>query len=415
VKTAADKVVGMSVLYLKFTNGPRPGTVNVTYACNNPAIKSQQPFVLTVGELDANMNWNARKTLQEWKGLAAHMQGSTAPENHAFIETFIGGRDVNAKKKLFDLIAEQVLMPMVDMDPEARKKFSKVIRFNVTLMESFAFTLVHQASVERISSTTAFIYASTLVSEFPDILTLEDLFITAALSEDPIHQEISKVLRKAYEMDMDPLGGGDIDSLPVTTLNDYLTKMEKKEEEQATLEGEGAIDENSGPLEYPALNDMQGEFEKVAGEPILNGIDDRAYAFVSLALDYLEQSISPLQLRAAVDVSDENIRPLHLLLPTKVEVNKSFAAKLPTELMRSIQTKLIESGEASQEDLTKLESNEEVTTTVTIQTLEIPDYVKFLQDGFTVGKMVEVVYGPYNVTQLIEGAKLPIGSLVAEA
>jgi hypothetical protein len=83
--------------------------------------------------------------------------------------------------------------------------------------------------------------------------------------------------------------------------------------------------------------------------------------------------------------------------------------------MRSIQTKLIESGEASQEDLTKLESNEEVTTTVTIQTLEIPDYVKFLQDGFTVGKMVEVVYGPYNVTQLIEGAKLPIGSLVAEA
>jgi hypothetical protein len=404
----------MSVLYLKFTNGPRPGSVNVTYACNNPQIKSQQPFVLQVGDLDANQNWNTRKTLADWKGLAAHMQGSTSPENHAFIETFIGGRDVNAKKKLFDLVAEQVLMPMVELGPEERKAFSKVIRFNVTLMESFAFTLVHQAGVERMSSTQAFMYSAMLVSEFPTIQTLEDLFITAALSEDPIHQEVSRELRKAYEMDMDPLGGGDTDSLPVTTLNDYLDKLEKQEREDR--EGvDPLLEEESGPLEYPELGDMEGQFEKVAEEPIYDGVDDRAYAFVSLALEHLEQRISPLKLRANVDVSDENIRPLHLLLPTKVEVNKSFVAKLPTDLMRSIQTKLIESGEASQEDLTKLESNEEVTTTVTIRTLEIPDYVKFLQDGFTIGKAVEVVYGPYNVTQLAEGSKLPIGSLVAEA
>jgi hypothetical protein len=76
---------------------------------------------------------------------------------------------------------------------------------------------------------------------------------------------------------------------------------------------------------------------------------------------------------------------------------------------------LIDSGEASQEDLTQLEGNEEVISTVTIQTLEIPDYVKFLQDGFTIGKAVEIVYGPYNVTSLVEGAKLPISALVAEA
>lgn len=406
VKTAADKVVGMSVLYLKFTNGPRPGTVNITYACNNPAIKSQQPFVLTVGDLDANMNWNSRKTFTEWKGLAAHMQGSTAPENHAFIETFITGRDINAKKKLFDLIAEQILMPMVDMGPEERKKYSKVIRFNVTLMESFAFTLVHQAgAASPISSTTAFMYASLLVSEFPEIQTLEDLLVTAALSQDELHQEASRTLRVAYEMDMDPLGGGDVDDVPVTKLNDFIDKLEKKEQEGVDAR------EEADPLEYPELTDIQGEFEKIADEPL----DDRAYAFVSMALEHLEQKLPSLEIHAAVEVSDANIRPLHLLLPTKVEVNKSFAAKLPTDLLRTIQTKLIESGEATQEDLTKLEGNEEVTSTVTVKNLEIPDYVKFLQEGLTIGTDVEVVYGPYNATQLVEGSKVPLSALIAEA
>lgn len=399
-KTAAEKIVGSSVLYLKFTNGAQPGTVNITYACNKPQIKSQSPFVLATGSLDANQNWNARKVLTSWKGLAEHMKGSSTPDNHAFIDSFVDGRDTNARKKLFDLVAEQILMPMMEMDPEKRKTFSKVIRFNVAIQESYDFTLVHHASaLIKMSSTTAFIYASLLTSEFPDLTTLENLLVTASLSEDSIHQEVAKQLRQAYEMSMDPLG--EVEETPIHTLNDFIEKLEKEE-----LEADEAR-EVVDPLEYPELNDMQGEFEKVADQPL----NATTQAFVALALESLEQSMG---YEAAVEVSDAEIRPLQLFLPSRVEVNKSFSISIPTDILRSIQTKLIESGEASEEDLTQLEGNEEVTSTLTIKTLEIPDYVEFLQDGLTLGSSVELVYGPYNVTSLIEGSKVPISALIAE-
>ena len=399
-KTAAEKIVKSSVLYLKFTNGANPGTVNITYACNYPSMKSQSPFVLPLGSLEENQNWNTRKVLAEWKGLADHMKGSTAPENHAFVDSFVEGRDRTAKKKLFDLVAEQVLMPMLEMKPDERKSFSKVIRFNVSILESYDFVLVHHASLPKLSSTSAFVYASLLTSTFPDFTSLENLLVTAALSEDSLDQDCAKALRTAYEMDMCPLG--DTEETPVTSLNDYLEKLEQQEKE-----AEEARDEFD-PLEYPELEDMQGEFEKVADQPL----SVEAYTFVSLALESLEQRFHTT---ADVNVSDANIRPLHFLLPAKIEVNKSFTAKLPVDLLRTIQTKLIESGEASQEELSKLEENEEVISTVTLQTLEIPDYVKFLQEGLTVSKAVEVVYGPYNVTGLIEGHKIPLSALVAEA
>jgi hypothetical protein len=240
--TATKKTTSKSKIYFKFSTNPQnPRELNVAYWNNEYKLHNDTPFKLSISKEDGDGDdWKSRDTIKGWKAMGPYMKSHGDENAFPMIEAFM------ADKETWRIISEEALQPYMEAQGKAKLGFNRVIRFDVTTIETYEFEVdrskpatnvkplqkaeekeqLPMAASVKTGSTSfgpTFFFTSLLVEEFENTSPRE--MIAKAAEGDDLQREAAAYVKTAIDSfdnymrgmeGQDPLGGGN-DGVGVNT------------------------------------------------------------------------------------------------------------------------------------------------------------------------------------------------------